>query len=329
MESILISKNEIDKILTMKDVIYCVEKTFSGFGEGTVENPPKVNLDLGIEKKWMQYNAGLNAMPAYIGWQKSAGLKWAGGWLDNPKKGLPFINAIILLVDPENGHFKAVLEGSLITNMRTGAQSAVASKYLTNKRDITLGLYGCGVQGFYQIKAFAEIFNIKELKLFDINPEAAENLAKNIGIEKSNKCTVSKKPEENAEADIVVSVTHATNKYIQKSWLNNGTIVFPLGSYLECSDELILTADKIIVDHIGQCLHRGALKDLAEKGRITEKNIFATIGEVVSGKKPAFITPIEQYVCIPIGTGAMDVSVASFVYEKVKKSKSAGKYTFI
>ena len=88
----------------------------------------------------------MNAMPAYVGWTDSAGIKWAGGFLgERKKRGLPYITSMILLIDPKIGTFTAVMDGSLITNWRTGAQAAVALKYLRKNRSVKLGLYGAGM----------------------------------------------------------------------------------------------------------------------------------------------------------------------------------------
>jgi alanine dehydrogenase len=83
------------------------------------------------------------------------------------------------------------------------------------------------------------------------------------------------------------------------------------------------------VDHVAQCLHRGALKELSEKGQITEKNIYATIGELAAGKKKGRTSDEERILCIPIGTGAMDVAVATVAYQRAMEKGLGGKFTFV
>ena len=95
-------------------------------------------------------------------------------------------------------------------------------------------------------------------------------------------------------AHAVVSVTHARNKFIRNDMIGEGVTVCPLGSFRECEDELILSVDKIIVDHVGQTLHRGALKDVSESGRLGEEDLYGTIGEVVAGKKKGRENPEER-----------------------------------
>ena len=317
---LLLTEEQVHSLISMKEVVEVCEKTFKGMGEDKVVNPTKVTLDLGIGGKWPGFNASMNAMPAYIGWQDIAGIKWIGGWYDNPSIGLPFINAMILLLEAKTGRFLAAMEGNYITDLRTGAQAAVAMKNITDKRSIVMGLYGAGAQGRTQTGAFAEVFHITELRVYDIKAEAAERFKKEMEAKyagRVDKITVCSEPKGASEGcDVIVSVSHGKDKYIKNEWVKPGAVVFPMGSNTEASDELILGADKIIVDHIGQTLHRGALKDVVDQGKLSEKDIYATIGEVVAGKKKGLENDRQRIICVPIGTGAMDISSAAVVYKK-------------
>ena len=329
METRLLSKSDIEKVMTMKDVVEIVDKTYIGFGEGKVINPTKVGLDLGETAAWPPYKGFMNAMPAYVGWLDSAGIKWAGGFLDNAKVGLPYISGITCLINPKTGQFKAVMDGAEITNMRTGAQAAVALKYLHNKKSIKIGLYGAGMQGHYQTMAIAQLFDIEVLKVYDIKREASEKFTGDMKNIVSGNIIIVDSPEEAADGDAVICVTQSKDKFVKNSWVKPGTILFTMGSYQECDDDFILSVDEIIVDHIGQCLHRGALKELNEKGEITKDSIYATIGEVAAGKKKGRSTDKDRILCIPIGTGAMDVAVATIVYQRAVKEGLGGKFEFI
>ena len=329
MDTVLLSQQDIQSVLTMKDVVEIVEKTFKGMGEGTVVNPTKVGLDLGEIAPWPPYKGFMNAMPAYIGWLDIAGIKWAGGFLDNHKIGLPYISSMILLIDPRTGHFRAAMDGALITNLRTGAQSAVALKYIHTGPSIRLGLYGAGAQGRTQTRAVAEVFAIETLKVYDIQREAAERFADEIRPVVKGKIVIARSPEEVMDSDAVICVTQSKDKFVKEAWWKPGTALFPMGSYQECEDACILKADKIIVDHVGQCLHRGALKELNEAGKISERNIAATIGEVVAGKKPGRTSPTERLLCIPIGTGAMDIAVATVALQRAGEKGLGGMFAFV
>ena len=136
-------------------------------------------------------------------------------------------------------------------------------------------------------------------------------------------------PKEAAQGDAVICVTQSKEKFVKNIWVQPGTILFPMGSYQECENEFILGADKIIVDHVEQCLHRGALTELAEVKAIGEDDIYATIGEIAAGKKQVEISKNERVLCIPIGTGAMDVAIATVVLERAIEKKLGDSFAFV
>jgi ornithine cyclodeaminase/alanine dehydrogenase len=331
IETLLLSQEEIKSLITMKDVVECVDKTFQGMGDGTVVNPTKVNLDLGETAAFPAYEGFMNAMPAYIGWADIAGIKWAGGFLGERKKqGLPYITSLIMLIDPKIGHFRAVLDGAHVTNMRTGAQTAVALKYMYKKKNLRLGLYGAGMQGHTQTMAISELFDLQEVHVYDIRKEAAERYADDMKSVVKGKIYIANTPAEAAEADVCVCVTQSKSEFFQYDWFKPGMFLFPMGSYQECSDECILKADKIVVDHIGQTLHRGALGKLGEAGKITASNIYSTIGEIAAGKRLFSDSDAAgRTLCVPIGTGAMDIGVAALAWRRAAEKKVGGTYAFV
>lgn len=330
MKTILLNQEQVKGLISTKEIVEICDKTFQGLGNGTVINPVKVNLDLGEGNEYPPYQGFMNAMPAYVGWSDTAGIKWAGGFLGKRKEsGLPYITSLILLIDPQIGNFRAVMDGAHITNIRTGAQTAVALKYMLNKKSIKIGLYGAGMQGHTQTEAISELFDIEELRVYDIYKEAAEKFAKNMKDFVKGKIMVVDKPEEAAIGDVVISVTQSKDKFIKDDWIEPGTIVFPMGSYQECDNELILNADRIIVDHMEQALHRGALRELNMEGKILESDVFGTIGDLASGNKESRITDDQRFICIPIGTGAMDIAIGSVVYDKAIKAGIGGEYDFV
>lgn len=331
MSTLLLTRSEINELVAMPEVIETVEKTFKGMGEGDVINPPKVHLDLGDGNSGLPYSAGMNAMPAYVGWQKIAGLKFIGGWEGNPSKGLPYLSGMIFLVNPQDGQFLAVMDGILITNFRTGAQAAVALKYLIkNSKEPIIGLFGAGAQGRTQTLAVCTAFNVKELRVYDVNPNASRAFAEEMTQKVNVPIKIMDKPEDvTIGCDAVISVTHAKNQFITNDMIGRGVTVLPLGSFRECADDLILSVDKIIVDNIEQCLHRGTLKAVVESGKLNRSNIYATIGEIVAGKKAGRESAEERIMCITIGMGALDVAVASLIYEKALAKGVGTTFSFV
>jgi ornithine cyclodeaminase/alanine dehydrogenase len=319
MDTLLLSREDLEQVLSMADVVDAVERTFRGMGEGTVANPAKAALDLGESAPWPPHRGFMNAMPAYVGWLDSAGLKWVGGFAGNPGAGLPFISAMTLLIDPANGRFLAVMDGSLITNYRTGAQAAVPLKWLHQGRRIRLGLYGAGAQARTATRAVAELFAIERLRIYDVRREAAERFGREAGPLVDGRVEVVDCPQHAAEADALLCVTTARDKFLRERWVHPGTSVLALGSYQECEDALVLGMDKILVDHVEQCMHRGALRDVVAAGKLAAADLHGTIGEVVAGRKPGRTSATERILCVPLGTGAMDVAVATLAYRRARE----------
>ena len=312
--------DELKSVINMKDAVESVDRTFKGFGEGTVIHPTKVTLDLGESAPYPPYDGFFNAMPAYIGYQDSAGIKWVGGILgERQKAGLPFISGMILLANPRLGTFKAVMDGAYITNLRTGAQTAIALKYLfKGRKSLNIGLYGAGMQGHTQTEAISEVFGIDKLYVYDVYRPAADKFKEDLASTVTGEIIVCDDPKPPTEdVDAIITVTQARDSFLKAQWIKPGTVVFPMGSYKETEDEVILQSDAIVVDHVGQALHRGALKSLADAGKLTPESITTTIGELAVGAFDLGDISQKRILCLPIGTGALDVSLAGIAYDRM------------
>lgn len=318
---ILLSQKLLKQLLTTERVIEICEQTYLDYGNGKTVNPTKLTLDLGESSNYPPYEGFMNAMPAYVGFLDTAGIKWAGGLFGERKKlALPYVTSIIALMNPRTGVFEAFMDGELITNMRTGAQTAVALKYLTKKKCITVGLYGAGVQGRTQVHAISKLFSISKLTVYDIDDKALTKYKSDMSSVVDGEIRLAQTAHEAAQSDVVICVTQSKQKYLKYEWLNGDTILFPMGSYQEVEDQIILRADTIIVDHIEQCLHRGALKELHDAGRLEQSRINATLGEIVAGHKSYEHGDNRLTICIPIGMGAIDIAVAKLAADFAKEA---------
>ena len=130
------------------------------------------------------------------------------------------------------------------------------------------------------------------------------------------------------ESDIIVTLTTSRQPFLKPEWIREGHLIAALGSYQELYDDAIKKANKIIVDHIEQALRRGYLKKLVEKGNITEKDIYVTIGEIIIVLKRGRENNNEIILFVPIGTGMLDVAVAEIIYRKALENR-AGKYVIL
>ena len=298
--TLLITQEQVKSLLDMPTVLKIVEQVYRSHGEGKVIMPTKITLDLGEGRPWPPYKGFMNAMPAYLGDVDIAGIKWAGGFQDNYKVGLPYISAMILLINPKNGAFIAAMDGAHITAIRTGAASAVCAKVLARKDASVLGIIGAGIQGRMHLRAFHQVFKLREVRVFDIKEGVAEKYREEMTAELGLNILPKKSYQEVVEgADIICTVTIGDEPMVKKEWLKKGSLVISAGSYQELEPEVVLSADKIVVDHWGQASHRGELAKLVEAGKIGEKNIHAEIGEILSGKKKGRERDDENILAVP------------------------------
>lgn len=329
MENIkLISRGDIEEKLTMKDTLELMERIYKAHGAEEVLMPSKITLDLGESNDWPPYGGSFNAMPAYLGESfDAAGLKWVWGFNDNPKKGLPYISGIIILNHPRTGEVLAIMDGSYITDVRTGASAGIAAKYLKSNEAKTVGIIGAGVIGRMSLRAISQVMDIEEVYVYDISFKASENYAKEMSEELGLSVRAFKTNKEVClESDIIVTATIANEPLVMKEWLKKGATVLSLGSFQELDEEIPLGADKLIVDNWEQNSHRGELLKLVEKGKINEKDIYAEIPDIVVGKKLGRDNDDEIICATIIGMGSTDIGVAGETYnnyfkddERVKK----------
>lgn len=328
----LIDRSTIEQLISFELANQVVDQTFQAFGHRHVKNPTKVTLDLGQNSIWPAYHGYMNAMPAYIKTDTLdiAGLKWVGGF-DGKRKaaGFPYINGLILLIDPQMGTFEAILDGSLITNYRTGSQSTVSLKYLgfTRNHPFSLGLFGTGAQASTQVQALTEWFTIKELKIWDYQTHNIQDF-----IKKHQSCIdgpiqIVKEAKDACDADVIITATKSNHALFQPKDLSGDTIIIPIGSGHEIDNQIIKDADRIIVDHVAQALHRGALADAYRTSLIDEDTIDTTIGNLAAGN-----TQINQLkgltLCVPIGMGALDIALAGTIYQMACQNELGAIYEF-
>jgi ornithine cyclodeaminase/alanine dehydrogenase len=315
--TLLLNETTVRELLTMKDYIEIVDNVYKGLNNGTITNPEKLSLDLGETGGYPYYDGFVNAMPAYIGWQDMAGLKWVGGFTGERKEaGLPFINGLIILIEPHIGTFVAAMDGTHITNVRTGAQTATALSYLVDKPSVTIGMYGAGVQARMNTLAIAEVFDISKLTVWNHRRVTAEGFAEDMKDVVKGEIHIVEDPKAAANEDVLVTATTAQEPIVKADWVSPGTIVFPLGSFQEIEDDLILKADNIVVDHAEQALHRGALKKLNREGQLNTSDITTTLGKLANNKAELTNLDEEITICIPIGMGSVDVAVAVEAYNR-------------
>ena len=311
-KAMIIGEETVKKYLTPEDVIEICEKTWRWYGEGNVIMPNKITTDmteLGVAG-WF------NSMPAYIAPMDVAGIKVVGGYDGNKALGMSYIKANVLVTDSRTGLLRALVSGDYINDVRTGAQPAIMTKMLASSTDV-ITIIGTGLMAYYSLLCMSKTIEMKEVRLCDIS-EAAQDAFIARFPDAPWKFVKCKSNEEGCRgADVIITITNANADLVEEPWVKKGGLVMTMGSFRETSFDVVRKADKIAVDQVGQSLHRGNVKELAEMGEITADSFDIIIPDVLAGKGQARTNPDDRIYAQIIGTGMLDVACAGLVLEKI------------
>ncbi|PPD58490.1 ornithine cyclodeaminase family protein [Dehalogenimonas etheniformans] len=318
MSTLLLTRHDILTLITMPETLKAVEQAFTDYALDKAAMPSKAYLTLPL--------GDFRAMPASV--PGAAGLKWVNVHPENNKLGLPTVMAIVVYSDPETGYPLAILDATELTAYRTGAAGAIASKYLARKDANSLGLIGAGKQAQTQLLAHSEFFKFDEIMVFDRSSESAErfkSLFPNYPIK-----IVSL--EQACGADIVCTLTPSRNPFLKLRWLKPGAHVNAIGADAKGKEELepeVLANSIVVVDDIEQSTHAGELNVPISKGSFGIQNIYATLGELTSGKKAGRSDPQKITVFDSTGLAIQDIATARTIYTKALANQAGLNFDFI
>jgi len=299
--------------LPIDEIITAVDEMFREKGEGRVEMPPKIGIHT-------MPDAFIHAMPAAITADKSAGIKWVGGFPDNTKRSLPYITGLIILNDYETGVPLCVMDCTWITAKRTGAATAVAAKHLARPESEIVGILGCGVQGRSNLEALKVLFPIKQVHAYDTHLNRSTGYA----LEMSAQLGIEVVPVSNPRdavvgSDIVVTagpILRKPHAAIQPGWLGPGAFasLVDFDSYWHA--DALRQADKFCTDDVPQLEHYrviGYFQNIPP--------IHADLGELVTGRKPGRETPEERTIACNLGLALDDIATAPLIYKRALSRK--------
>ncbi|MFW9889597.1 MAG: ornithine cyclodeaminase family protein, partial [Candidatus Thorarchaeota archaeon] len=306
-EVLILSRNEVQSCLPMGKTIKAVREAYIAFAKGRVQLAPVAHLDV------KQYNGEVDIKPGYVEDFGIIGTKIASGYYDNHKLGLPPGVAVIVLMDLKTSMPIALMDGTYITAYRTGAAGAVAADVLARKNSKKVGVVGTGTQGRMQIIALRELLKIEEIRAWDIVGEAAERYAKemaeSLGIEVN---AFSNVEDVVRDADIVVTVTPSREALVKSDWIGEGVHINAIGAdgpgKQELDPKIVANADKIVVDSLVQCRRIGEIQHALAQNLITEDNIHAEIGQILTGKKTGRESDKEITMFDSTGLAAQDIA---------------------
>jgi len=329
MKILLLSEKDVTPLLSISEVMEAVESAFKEKALGRVQMPAKPYLF------YKKYNGDLRTMPSYLEKLDISAVKIVNVHPDNSRKyNLPTVIATIVLIDPRNGAPLAIMGGTHITAMRTGAAGGIAAKYLARKDSRVVGLVGAGTQAKTQLMALLSIYDrLEEVRVWSRTEKTREAYVD----EMKTKCGETEIiPVENVKeavegADIVVTTTPSRKPLVFSDWVSSGMHFNCIGADAPGKEEMdpkILKKAKIVVDDWEQASHGGEINVPLAKGIITKENVWAEICEVVGGLKPGRSSSDEITVFVSTGLAIHDAVTADLAYKKALE-KNLGQFVEI
>lgn len=305
----------LDMALTLQDV----EQAFIMLGQGQVQQPGKTLLEFPNPKTGHRHYLVVS-MPVYMGGELNrAGIKWAAESMDNVRRGdLPYGIDLIILHDLERACPVALMDGTLITAMRTGAAAGVAAKYLARPGAQVAGLIGAGVIGRTTLEALGlSVPTLAEFRIFDLKTEKAESLAAEFSGRWAVR-VVGSAQEAVEGADVVATMTTTREPFIKTTWLKAGCFVAAMGKN-EFEVEALRQADRLVVDEWEQFKHYqpSLLAQMYQAGEIGESDV-VNLREIMLKRTPGRTSPNDRIHFLSFGLACEDLAVAERIYQKAR-----------
>ncbi len=304
--ALLLNEEDVRALLTMPLALDVVEKVSRRQAAGEVILHARQRLEL-PEKVYLHYMAAADPATGHMGMKLYTSVRGA-------------VRFLVPLYSAKNGQLLALLEADYLGQMRTGAASGVATKYMARTDVRTVGIVGTGLQARAQLEAITAVRRIEQIRAFGRNPERREQFCAEMSKRLGVPVTPARSAEEAVrEADIVVTVTTASRPVVQGEWLAPGTHINAIGANFpqkrELDDETVRRAAILVVDSVAQSkLEAGDLiqvfgQDAARWSAVRE------LPEIVAGKAAGRTSAAEITLFKSNGIAIWDVAVAARVYE--------------
>jgi alanine dehydrogenase len=302
--------------LTEDEILSAVERGLVAQAEGKATIEPRVHL-----MPDPQFRGHFNVLRGYVAPLDMAGVKVVGDYVDNYLHGLPSEMALLNLFDPRTGAPRAVLDATAITEMRTGAVTALGARHLARSDSRVLGHIGARGTAYWNIRLLAYLFDLDEIRVHSRRPESREAFAKRLEHDLDRPVVVTTDWESCVRgADIVVEASRLPEPepLLRTEWIKPGSLVVPYGTMSAVELSLTDIASKVVVDDWGQASAGtlGSLRAHVDAGRLTEQTLHAELGQVVAGHRPGRETAEETILLWHRGLSLSDIALGAAILEK-------------
>lgn len=310
---------DIEKLaMTDQEILDSIEGALLAQGRGQTVIEPRVHL-----MPDPAFRGHFNVLRGYVAPIGLAGVKIVGDYVDNYKKGLPSEMAFLNLFDPRTGMPRALLDAALITDMRTGALTALGAKYLARKNSKVLGHIGARGSAYWNVRLLDKVFNFEEIRVHSRRKESRDPFAAKLSADLGKKVVATEDWESCLKgADIMVEASRLEEPtpMFKTSWIKKSAFVVPYGTMSAVEDDILEPMDKIVVDDWGQCKPGtgkfGCLRRHVESGKLSERNLHGELCEIVAGKKPGRANDNETILFWHRGLSLSDIALGHAMLEK-------------
>jgi alanine dehydrogenase len=311
MDILWLNQSDVKSVLDMPSAMLAVESGFREHGLRKVQMPPKSYL------YFKKHNGDLRTMPSFMEEQDIAGVKIVNVHPDNREKGLPTVMAVVVLNSTQTGAPLAIMDGTYLTDMRTGAAGGVAAKYLARPDSTVIGMVGTGDQARTQLLALLQSFDIGQVKITCRKPGSCDAFMNQM--QQSLNCDIilTDSIRDVCDCDILVTTTPVRSPLVKSEWVHEGTHINAIGADAAGKQELessLLKRSKVVVDDIVQASHSGEVNVPISTGVFSEADIYAELGELVAGIKPGRESDEEITIFDSTGLAIQDLVTANMVY---------------
>lgn len=306
---LVISGRELEELLKPEVLIGEIEKAFALYSSGSTVTPPRTVM--WVEGNWW------GIMQSYVP-NYGVGVKVVNVIPSNVERGLPTIQAIVSLFDPLTGTPLAVIEGGVLTALRTAAASAVSAKHMAPEVRGPMAIIGTGYQARYQLTFVSHVYRADEVRIYDIRDEAAERFrdyAERLGF-RVVRCRSAREAIE--EANLVIEASTTRTPVIEGAYLRSPSHVISIGAHIRdaraLDDDVVRRAEAVVVDsREAVMLETGDIRIPIEAGLLSKERVYE-LGEVASGKRPGRTTKDGITVFKSVGLAIQDAAAAAVAY---------------
>jgi ornithine cyclodeaminase len=311
---------DIDRLaMTDNEILGAVEAGLLAQGCGETVIEPRVHLEPDPA-----FRGHFNVLRGYVAPMDAAGVKIVGDYVDNYQRGLPSEMALLNLFDPRTGMPRAILDATAITDMRTGAMTALGGKYLAPPKPRRLGHIGARGSAYWNVRLLDHLFGFEEIRVHSRRAESRDAFAAKLERDLGKRVIATEDWQSCLEgADIMVEASRleAPTPLFKTEWIKKGALVVPYGTMSSVELGLTDVMDKIVVDDWGQCRtgKLGALRAHVEAGKLSEATLHAELCQIVAGLRPGRERDDETILFWHRGLSLSDIALGVAMLEKANR----------